>query len=139
MASSSPAPTTASYVSLIFDAAFNLIDAWYADAPANGSTLLLPALASELGLTAGAGSFTYQVAAIDGFTGIADMTAASSGFDAFAPAQSTGDFVQLAPHAHASIPAWFTAGQGVKGWMVVSLDDRNGAAQADLVKVPSGH
>jgi hypothetical protein len=51
------------------------------------------------------------------------------------PAQSTGEFVTLASHVHASIPAWYQKGQGVLGWMVVSLDDRNGAAQADLVRV----
>jgi len=121
-------------VSLIFDAGFNLIDLWYADAPANGSTLLLPALASDLGLAPGNGSFTYQVAAIDGFTGVPDLTATSSAFDAFTPAQSTGDFVSVAPHGHSSIPAWFTTGAGVRGWMVVTLDDRNGAAQADIVR-----
>ncbi len=127
------------YLSLVFDAGFNLIDGYYADAPLNGSTVLLPALASDFGLAPGAGSFTYQVTAIDGFTGIPDQTATSPKFDAFTPAQSTGDFVPVASRAHLGIPAWYTKGAGVRGWMVVSLDDANGAAQADLVTVPVRH
>ena len=53
------------YISVIFDADFNLLDAWLADAPLNGSTVLLPALASDLGLTADAGSFRYWVESFD--------------------------------------------------------------------------
>jgi len=124
-------------LSLIFDGDFNFIDAWYADAPANGSTLLLPVLASQLGLASGNGSFTYNVAAVDGFSGVADLTAQSTAFDAFTPSQSTGDFVPVAGHGHASIPAWYTADTKA-AWMVVTLDDRNGAAQADIVRARTG-
>ncbi len=123
-------------LSLVCDASYNVIAVWYADAPSNGSTLILPALASELGLAPGGGSFTYKVAAIDGFTGVPDLTATSSAFDAFAPAQSTGAFVAVPAHGKVSLPASFTTGAGVRGWMVVTLDDRNGAAQADLVPAP---
>lgn len=123
-------------LSLVTDANYKLIGAWLADAPANGSTILLPALASELGLSPSSGSFTYQVAAFDGFTGAGDITAVSSAFNAFSPAQSTGAFVSLKPRSHTTIPATFTVGAGVRGWMVVTLDDRNGAAQADLVMAP---
>ncbi len=124
-------------LSFVFDANWNLIDAWSADAPANGSTLLLPVLASQLGLAPGSGSFTYQVAAIDGFTGVPDVTATSNAFDAFAPAQATGAFIAVPAHGRASVPASFTPGADVRGWMVVTLDDRNGAAQADIVGVPA--
>ncbi len=127
------------YLSLIFDAQTNaLIDGWYADAPANGSTIILPALASDLGLSDGNGSFTYSVAAYDGFTGGADTTLSSVPFDAYAPAQSSGGFVEVARHARQSLPAWADWGAvrdgSVRGWLVVTLDDRNGASQADLVK-----
>jgi hypothetical protein len=40
----------------------------------------------------------------------------------------------VAAHSHTSIPAWFTTHAGVRGWLVVTLDDRNGAAQADIVR-----
>ncbi len=72
-----------------------------------------------------------------GFTGAADLTSSSNPFDVFAPAQTSGNFVSLPARSHASIPASFVMGKGVRGWMVVSLDDRNGARQADLVRV--GH
>jgi hypothetical protein len=123
------------YVSLIIDATtFDVLDGWLADAPLNGSTILLPALASDLGLTADAGSFTYWVAAFDGFTGLADETVTSSSFDAFDPAQSSGDFEQVAAGGRVSIPVWTDpAAPTVEGWMVVTLDDRNGTYQADLV------
>jgi hypothetical protein len=39
--------------SFIFDPAGNIIDLWVPDAPMNGSTIELPALASQLGLTTG--------------------------------------------------------------------------------------
>ncbi len=126
------------FLSLIIDAHTNaLIDAWYADAPTNGSTIILPVLASELGLTEGSGSFTYWVAAYDGFTGAADVTGLSVPFDAFAPAQSSGDFVGIASHSHGSVDAWANSAAvhdgSVRGWMVVTLDDRNGSSQADIV------
>ena len=124
------------YLSFIFDASWNLLDLWYADAPSNGSTVILPALASDLGLAAGNSSFTYSVIAYDGFTGGADETGTAA-FDAYAPAQSTGDFVAIAAGKHASVPvsvvpAAARAG-AVSGWLVVTLDDRNGTSQADIV------
>ena len=126
------------YLSLIFDAAtFDLIDAWYADAPLNGSTIVLPALASDLGLADGAGSFSYQVVAIDGFTGLADVTAPTTAFDAYGSTQSSGGFVPLAPRSSATLPVWADKAAGARGWLVVALDDANGGAQADVVRVPS--
>ena len=122
-------------VALTLDATGRVIDERYADAPANGSTLLLPTLASDLGLAAGSGPFTYQVAAVDGFTGTPDVTAWSMPFSAFTPTQSTGEFVTVKAHGSASIAAWYAAGTPVLGWMVVTLDNRNGAAQASLVTV----
>ena len=130
------------WISFIFDATtFDIVDAWYADAPMNGSTLLLPALASDLGLTDGDGSFTYQVAAFDGFTGGADETVVAPAFDAYAPAQSTGDFVPVPAKGKVSVPAWAsTKADGVEGWMVVTMDDRNGKSQADIVRLgKDGH
>ncbi len=125
------------FVSFIFDATtFDIVNGWYADAPMNGSTLILPVLASDLGLSDGDGSFTYQVAAFDGFTGGADETGVSPAFDAYAPAQSTGDFVPVPAKGKASVPAWASSkAAGVKGWMVVTMDDRNGKSQADIVRV----
>ena len=126
------------YISVIFDADFNPIDAWLANAPLNGSTIILPALASDLGLTAGAGSFSYSVAAFDGFTLTADETDASPVFDVFDPAQSTGDFVPVPSREKVTVPVWAKKSAifhgDVKGWLVVTLDDANGRDQADIVR-----
>ncbi len=129
------------YISVIFDAeTFDIVDAWLADAPMNGSTLILPALASDLGLAEGSGSFTYWVAAYDGFTGAVDETGVSAAFDAYAPAQSTGDFVEVPAKGKVSVPASATKpGKDFGGWMVVTMDDRNGASQADIVLPPKDH
>ncbi|HYO44299.1 MAG TPA: S8 family serine peptidase [Candidatus Limnocylindrales bacterium] len=127
------------YVTTIYDrgAAAWLDGAWLADAPMNGSTVLLPVLASEIGLAAGSSAFTYQVYSYDGFTGAEDETAVSRVFDAFAPKQSTGQLKTVAKGTSARVGAWFYRVASVRGWLVVTMDDRNGAPQADIVGLPS--
>jgi minor extracellular serine protease Vpr len=129
------------YLSVVFDADWNALWAYAADAPLNGSTVILMAYASDLGLAGPSGSFTYWVAAGDLWRGAYDETAVSAPFDVFAAAQSTGDFLPIAPRGHASVPVWADAAAAeagtVSGWMVVTLDDRNGASQADIVRL--GH
>jgi minor extracellular serine protease Vpr len=129
------------YASLITDAKFNVIDAWVAAAPMNTSTMELPVLASEIGVTAAHPSFGYSVSAFDSTTGVGDGTGAAV-FNAFAPAATSGEFESLAPGASASIPLAYNQGAvsstKVKGWLVVTLDDASGAAQADLVTLPTG-
>jgi len=45
--------------------------------------------------------------------------------------------VPIGPGGNASLPVWVNKGlvgtQHPKGWMIVTQDDANGAAQADLV------
>jgi len=130
------------YASFIFDDDGNLINAWVADAPMNGSTVLLPTLASDIGLgQTGQAIFRYAVA---GFSivpgGLVDTTVFAK-FRPFEPPVSTGDFVPLAPGASASLEVTVDRGRFANspqlGWMIVTQDDPNGAAQADLVPVGS--
>ncbi|HEU4671335.1 MAG TPA: S8 family serine peptidase, partial [Candidatus Limnocylindrales bacterium] len=127
------------YVALTTDADFNIIDAWVADAPMNTSTMELPALASELGLSAAHPSFAYAVASFDRDGPATDATAAGF-FNAWHPAVSTGAFEALDPGDSATIGLSFNrpAAQTSKtrGWMIVTLDDPSGAAQAELVRLP---
>jgi len=129
------------YVSLITDSDFTVVDAWVATAPMNTSTMELPVLASEIGVSAAHPSFAYSVAGFDLLNGSADGTT-SAVFDAYAPAATSGQFEVLSPGGTARIDlAYSQAGVSsskVKGWMVVALDDASGAAQADLVAVPTG-
>jgi minor extracellular serine protease Vpr len=129
------------YVSLITDAEFNVVDAWVATAPMNTSTMELPTLASEVGLSAGKSAFTYGVTAFDTQNGAEDPTGTAR-FDAWSPAVSTGEFESLNPGETAKIDLAYRQGavssSKVKGWMVVTLDDPSGTDQADLVAVPNG-
>ena len=120
-------------------------DAFLADAPLNGSVVELPALASDLGLTSSK-AFSYSITGFDGITGNVDAVAGQALYNAFSPSVSNGQFVPLAAGASAklglSVDTRLQARAPALGWMVVSLDNANGALQAALIpvgKVPSGH
>ncbi len=125
--------------SFTFDAAGDLIDAWYADAPMNGSVIELPALASDMGITSAASGFSYSITGFDLIYGTIDAVPGSAKFDAFTPSVSNGQFVSLASGKSAKLPLSVSpalqATTPSLGWMIVSLDNRNGAAQAALVPV----
>jgi len=112
---------------------------FYADAPSNGSTVELPVLASSLGLSAGHGKFSYQAAAEDLDTGGTDIVNGTAWFDAYAPALSTGDYISLGSGDSADL-AFQVDNNLIKqtpamGWLVVTMDDANGASQADTVPI----
>jgi subtilisin family serine protease len=116
-----------------------VIDAWLVAAPANGSTVELPVLASEIGLSAGSSSFDYSAAGFSIFGGPSDVASGVGHFDALHPAISQGDFLSIGRGGSAALgvsvnKAGFAVNPAL-GWMVVTLDDANGAAQADLVPV----
>jgi subtilisin family serine protease len=115
-----------------------LVDAFFADAPMNGSTIELPTMASDLGLT-GSG-FSYTVNAFSNVPGgIVDTTGTGS-FDPYNPAVSTGDFATVPAGGSASLSLGVNRGlqRSTKalGWLVASVDDANGAPQADEVPAP---
>jgi subtilisin family serine protease len=126
--------------SFIFNATTGaLVDAWYAEAPMNGSFVQLPLLASEIGLGSGHGRFSYSVQSFALVTGATDTTSSAS-FDAFTPAVSTGELGAVAPGGRLDVP--LTANQAqlaltpVKGWLLMTPDDAT-AGQADEVTLPS--
>jgi hypothetical protein len=138
--------------SLIIDAGTDeLLDGFLAVAPAHGSTLVLPALASDLGLSPGQSRFDYLVSAVSLFGDEAvsdsmDNSGNSSGdferarYDAFRPVIRDGAFESLAGGRELRLALRvdaerFRARRGDRGWLVVTLDDANGAAQADTVSV----
>jgi subtilisin family serine protease len=125
--------------SFTFDAAGHFIDAWYADAPMNGSVIELPALASDMGITSAAPGFSYSITGFDLIYGTIDAVPGSAKFNAFTPSVSNGQFVSLASGKSAKLPLSVSpalqATTPSLGWMIVSLDNRNGAAQAALIPV----
>ena len=107
-------------------------------APTDGSIVELGFFASDLGLDATTGPVPFVAEASDLLEGsIPDGFDNVATIDPFHPQTSMGDFVTLARGESAAIPvARRVAASGetlAKGWMVVTVDDRAGARQADLV------
>jgi minor extracellular serine protease Vpr len=125
----------------------DIIDAFFADAPMNGSIVELPALASELGLSErpvsgrARQSFIYTVNAFSIVPGTFVDTTASATFNPFNPAVSSGNFATLGAGASTTMPLTVDQDQQKKtpslGWLVISVDDANGAPQADEVQAPA--
>jgi minor extracellular serine protease Vpr len=129
------------FASLIFTAAGELVSAWVATAPMNGSTLELPVLASELGLDPDVNStrFRYSVASFALVPGGIVDTTETGQFRSHQPPVSTGEFFSLAPGAGRSTTLSVNKGQlavsPVLGWLAVSLDDARGAAQVEQIPI----
>jgi len=135
----------------------DIVDAYLADAPMNGSTIELPTLASDLGLfdkgtklPPGQGpaqqQFTYTVNSFSEVPGTFVDTTGVAAFNPFSPALSNGVFNE--DGSLTAVPAGGTASlpltvdrselkkQSPLGWLVASVDDANGAPQADEVSAP---
>ena len=125
--------------SFTFTAAGELVDAFYADAPMNGSVIELPALASDLGLNASSPAFSYSITGFDLITGNVDSVPGHALYNAFSPSVSNAQFVALPAGGSAklslSVDTGLQRNAPALGWMIVSLDNRNGAAQAALIPV----
>lgn len=129
-----------------------LIDVFDTVVSADGSTILLPALASDFGLDQdGPASFEYFVRSYGAMTDNAFTDVMHTGdnspqasenarFNPFSPSLSTGYFKTLSAGKTTAIPltvrtSTYRARLGQKGWLVVTLDDGHGADQADMVPV----
>ena len=102
----------------------------------NGSTIELPLLASDLGRQEG---FSYTFNAFSIVPGGFVDTTGSALFNPFAPAVSSGDFATIAPGGRHRSPSPSTRTRQktpALGWLVASVDDANGAAQAAEVAAP---
>lgn len=110
-----------------------------ADAPMNGSTVELPVLASMLGLSDGHGRFAYAMSAFDLTTGIEDDIPSFASFDAYRPAVSTADFIDIpsgvSTDLDLNVDNKLIKSTPALGWLVVTLDDTSGAPQADTVPI----
>jgi subtilisin family serine protease len=125
-------------VSAVLNVATGAISAQFqAVAPTNGSTILLPIDAAQIGLTAESPRFNYSVSAFDLSSADTDSTNGLSSFNAFSSAVSQGDLVSLAPGATEYVPVSLdTAEQAITpalGHMIVTLDNKSGAREAALI------
>ncbi len=121
-----------------------IVDAFFADAPMNGSTIELATMASDLGRfkKGSAQRFAYSVNAFSVVPGALVDTTGSALFNPFSPAVSSGDFATLPPGSSTSFALTFNKSQQVRtptlGWLIASVDDANGAPQAAEVAAPTG-
>ena len=110
---------------------------FFTDAPTDGSTMLLPVFNSDLGLSSANPRFTYQASYFNLMTGTSGVVPGTASFNAFTPAISNGDFVEVAAGTKASVPVTINPAEWVKtpalGVMVVDKENRSGAAQATLL------
>jgi subtilisin family serine protease len=110
-----------------------------ADAPTDGSTVLMPVFASSLGLSPSSSSFSYQVDYFNNYYGTAGVVPGTASFDAFNPAISNAMFLPVAPGSTVPVPFQVVPAQFAKtpalGLMVVTQDNRSGASQASLLRV----
>jgi minor extracellular serine protease Vpr len=123
---------TGSFTGEMAVAVFNLATGngvleFLAVAPTDGSTILLPLVAADVGITSANPRFTYTAQTFDGTTGNVDAITTAAGFNAFNNAISTGAFVALAPGASASVPIAIDRKEfaitPALGTMVVSLEN----------------
>jgi minor extracellular serine protease Vpr len=123
---------TGSFTGEMAVAVFNLATGngvleFLAVAPTDGSTILLPLVAADVGITSANPRFTYTAQTFDGITGNVDAITTAAGFNAFNNAISTGAFVALAPGASANVPIAIDRNEfaltPALGTMVVSLEN----------------
>ena len=124
-----------------------IVAAFLADAPMNGSVIELRTQASALGLAqkaTGVGDvknegITYRVNAFDLRTGAVVRTGSTT-FNPFSPSVSSGDLATLAPGGGTSFTLAVDTdqqfAQPALGWLVASLDNASGPAQASEIAAP---
>jgi len=107
-------------------------------APTDSSTILIPVVASDLGLTEAAGGFTYSVASFtveDAKAG--DEMPGVATYDPWKPAISNGGYTVVPRNGTATLPITMdvaaAAAQKPKGVMVVAIDNKSGAKEALLL------
>ncbi|MEP7114891.1 MAG: hypothetical protein ABI862_16600 [Ilumatobacteraceae bacterium] len=129
------AEATGVLLTVVFDAAGAVVDAWDASAPMNSSTLFIPFLASDIGVDGTAGGFSIEFhgsTIVENSPG-EDVVAAGS-FDPFNPAVSTGDFVTIDGKGRATVAVTADRTRSPKGWLVVTVDDKGGRNEAQRVR-----
>jgi minor extracellular serine protease Vpr len=99
-----------------------------ATAPTDGTTVLMPLVAADAGITATNPRFSYTARTHDLLTGNVDAIATPASFNAFNSSISTGAFETLPPGSNASVPLSINRAEfrltPALGQMVVSLENR---------------
>jgi len=115
-------------------------------APSDGSTALLSVLSSQLCrtgepcLSAGNPRITYHAVAFDLINGGSDVVPGTAKFNVFAPAITTGGFATVPPGGTdtsnvITVNSAEWAVTPARGLMIVTLDNKSGKDEADLIEV----
>lgn len=109
-----------------------------ADAPTDGSTVLLPLLASWIGATPGNPRFSYTMTAVNLIDGTEATMPGRGKFNAFTPSITTAEtFTVIDRNKAAVVPVTVNPSEWKKtpalGLMVVSIDNKSGDDQAILL------
>jgi minor extracellular serine protease Vpr len=110
-----------------------------ADAPTDGSTVLMPVFASDMGITPTANPrFTYTMNAFDA-SGAGESLTGTAVFNTFNSAISTALFQPVGPNLTVDVPVTINPAELKKspalGFMVVTEDNVSGGSQANLLKL----
>jgi len=123
---------------------------FFAQAPTDSSSLGIFILSSQLCrtgepcLSAANPRFTYRAVSFDltaehGETGAVDSVAGTARFNAWNNAVSTGAFETVAPGGSAAVPVAINAAEWAQtpalGLMVMSIDNKSGADEAQLIEL----
>lgn len=140
--------TGAGYTGEMVVAVFNLATGggvleFLATAPTDGTTVLMPLVAADMGVTNSNPRFSYVAQTTDLLTGNVDSITTAASFNALNNSISTGAFAVLAPGADTSVPISIDrtefAHTPALGAMVVSLENLTKEnRQALLLRVPGG-
>src|SRR5205085_4367548 len=111
---------------------------FFATAPTDGTTVLMPLVAADAGIIATHPRFSYTAQTVDLLTGNVDAITTAARFNAFNSSISTGAFATLPPGTSASVPLSINQREfrltPALGQMVVSLENRaNDGSEALLV------
>jgi subtilisin family serine protease len=109
-----------------------------ADAPTDGSIVLMPVFASDLGISPTNPRFSYTMNAFDS-TGAGESLTGVASFNAFSPAISNAMFVPVAANTSVDVPVSIDPVEFLKtpalGFMVVTEDNVSGPGEANLLKL----
>ena len=112
---------------------------FYASAPTDSSTILLPVYASDLGVTSAAPSFGYSVASysITDDAGFDEIDGVAT-YNPWSPAIENGQYAEVPRNGSVTVPVAVNgaafATQKPLGVMAVVVDNKSGTSEAVLVK-----
>ena len=112
---------------------------FFAVAATNSSTILLPVVAADVGITPANPRLSYTVLAFDLLSNDHDAFTGSAAFNAFNSSISNGQFVAVPPDAFVSVSVAIDPAEAAitptRGLMIVTQDNKNGPKEAGLITV----